>query len=136
MNFGLEFIHQKSQPCRIINVSSLAHRYGVIKKDDLNSEKSYSEVKCYSQSKLANVLFTRQLAKRLNGTKITVNALHPGTINTELSRHIGKMTILLNKFFVKPFLFLFFKTVKAGAQTTIYCALEPKLDNVTGQYFA
>lgn len=120
----LAFSWQKSQPSpsRIINVSSLAHRFGNIKKDDLNSENSYSEVHCYSQSKLANVLFTRELARRLKleGCKVTVNALHPGTVNTELSRHIGKMTILFHKFLVKPFLFLFFKTSKAGAQTTIY----------------
>lgn len=101
-------------------VSSLAHRWGKIKKDDLNSERSYSEVYNYAQSKLANILFTRELAKRLEGTKVTVNALHPGTINTELSRHIGKMTLLFNKYFVKPFLVLFFKTPKAGAQTTLY----------------
>lgn len=147
---------QKSQPCRIINVSSLAHRYGKIKKDDINSDKTYSEVHCYSQSKLANVLFTRELSRRLKGTRITVNALHPGTINTELTRSIDHMTILFNKFLVKPFLFLFFKTAKAGAQTTLYAgkfelifnetflinsfqklsALDPLLDNVSGQYFS
>lgn len=119
----LSLFRQKSQPSRIINVSSLAHRFGKIKKDDLNSEKSYSEVHCYSQSKLANVLFTRELAKRLKDSQVTVNALHPGTVNTELSRHIGKMTILMHHFLVKPFLFLFFKTSKAGAQTTIYAGL-------------
>ena len=59
-------------------MSSLAHRWGKINKDDLNSEKSYSEVNCYAQSKLANILFTRELAKRLRDTKVTVNALHPG----------------------------------------------------------
>lgn len=101
-------------------MSSLAHRYGKIKKDDINSDKSYSEVHCYSQSKLANVLFTRELAKRVKGSRITVNALHPGTVNTEISRHINKMTVLFSKFLVKPFLFLFFKTSKAGAQTTVY----------------
>jgi NAD(P)-dependent dehydrogenase (short-subunit alcohol dehydrogenase family) len=101
-------------------VSSLAHRFGKIKKDDINSEKSYSEVHGYSQSKLANVLFTRELSRRLKDTKITVNCLHPGTINTELSRHMDKMSILFNKCLVKPFLFLFFKTCKAGAQTTIF----------------
>lgn len=111
---------QKSQPSRIVNVSSLAHRYGSIKKDDLNSEKSYSEVQCYSQSKLANVLFTRELAKRLSGTRVTVNALHPGTVNTELARHIGHMSVLFNKYVTKTFLYLFFKTAKAGAQTSIY----------------
>jgi NAD(P)-dependent dehydrogenase (short-subunit alcohol dehydrogenase family) len=101
-------------------VSSLAHRWGKIKKDDLNSERSYSETYNYAQSKLANILFTRELARRLEGTKVTVNALHPGTINTELSRHIGKISLLFNKYLVKPFLVLFFKTPKAGAQTTLY----------------
>jgi NAD(P)-dependent dehydrogenase (short-subunit alcohol dehydrogenase family) len=101
-------------------VSSLAHRFGKIKKDDINSEKSYSEVHGYSQSKLANVLFTRELSRRLKGTGVTVNCLHPGTINTNLSRHMNKMSLLFNKFLVKPFLFLFFKTPKAGAQTTVF----------------
>jgi NAD(P)-dependent dehydrogenase (short-subunit alcohol dehydrogenase family) len=104
-------------------VSSLAHRFGKIKKDDLNSEKSYSEVNCYSQSKLANVLFTRELSTRLKASKVTVNALHPGTVNTELSRHIGRMTIFFHHYLVKPFLFLFFKTPTAGAQTTIYAGI-------------
>jgi short-subunit dehydrogenase len=134
----------------------------------LNSEKSYGEVLCYAQSKLANILFTRELARRLKDTKVTVNALHPGVINTELSRHLGKMTILFNNYFVKPFTVLFFKTPKAGAQTTItvgtkinikmsstqtykwiyysnnsflflyihiILALDPDLENVSGQYF-
>lgn len=127
---------QKAQPSRIINVSSLAYAYGSIKKDDLNSEKSYSRIHCYSQSKLANILFTRQLAKILNGTGVTVNALHPGCVNTELGRHIEKITILFNKFILKPFAFLFYKTSKAGAQTSIYCALAPELENVSGKYFS
>lgn len=88
---------QKSSPSRIVNVSSLAHRFGKIKINDLNSEKSYSEIGGYSQSKLANVLFTRELAMRLKATGVTVNALHPGTVNTELSRDMGKMSIFLNK---------------------------------------
>lgn len=85
---------------------------------------------------------------------MTVNALHPGTVNTELSRHLGKMSIFLNKFLVKPFLYMFFKTPKAGAQTSIYAgsnisiliftrnainenfaALDPDLVDVSGQYF-
>lgn len=101
-------------------MSSLAHRFGRIKKDDLNSEKSYSEFHCYSQSKLANVLFTKELAKRLIGTQVTVNALHPGTVNTELTREMGSMSFLFSQHIVKPFLVLFFKTAKAGAQTSIY----------------
>lgn len=108
-------------------MSSLAHRFGKIKKDDLNSEKSYGEGQCYSQSKLANVLFTRELARRLKGTQVTSNALHPGTVNTELVRHIEKISFLFNKYLVKTFLFLFFKTAKQGAQTTIYAGENKRL---------
>lgn len=98
----------------------MGHKWGRINKDDLNSEKSYSEIYSYAQSKLANILFTRELARRLKGTRVTVNALHPGTINTELTRHVGRMTILFHNYLVKPFVVLFFKTPKAGAQTTIF----------------
>lgn len=68
-------------------VSSLAHTRGSINVLDLNSEKSYDEGAAYSQSKLANVLFARELAKRLKGTGVTVNALHPGVVDTELARN-------------------------------------------------
>lgn len=114
----------------------MVHKYGTIKKDDLNSEKSYSEFLCYCQSKLANILFTRELSKKLEGTGVTANALHPGAINTELSRNIGNISILLHKIFAKPFLFLFFKTANAGAQTTLYASLDPELKHVTGKYFS
>lgn len=135
----------------------MAHRWGKIKKDDLNSEKSYSEVYCYCQSKLANILFTRELARHLKDTKVTVNALHPGVINTGIARHVGKITILFNKYLVRPIMYFFYKTPWQGAQTTIYAgsqrtsefsylfiiqfffpplALDPDLENVSGQYFA
>lgn len=64
------------------------HAQGTINFDDLNSEKSYDEGTAYNQSKLANVLFTRELAKRLEGTGVTVNSLHPGVVQTELMRHM------------------------------------------------
>jgi NAD(P)-dependent dehydrogenase (short-subunit alcohol dehydrogenase family) len=114
----------------------MAHLYGKINKEDLNSEKSYSKIACYCQSKLANVLFTKELAKRLKGTGVTVNALHPGTVDTELSRHVDKISIFFNKYLMKPLLFLFYKTPNAGCQTTLYAALDPELNNVTGKYFA
>lgn len=114
----------------------MVHKFGTIKKDDLNSEKSYSEFFSYCQSKLANILFTRELSKKLEGTGVTANALHPGAINTELSRNIGNISIIFNKIFVKPFLFLFFKTANAGAQTTLYASLDPELKHVTGKYFS
>lgn len=78
-----------SSPSRVANVSSLAHTRGEIKVADLNSEQNYDSGKAYSQSKLSNVLFTRELARRLQGTGVTVNALHPGIVHTELGRHMS-----------------------------------------------
>jgi retinol dehydrogenase 12 len=75
-------------PSRIVVVSSLAHLQGSINKEDLMSTKSYNKITAYCQSKLANILFTRYLAKQLSGTNVTVNALHPGAVRTELTRHI------------------------------------------------
>lgn len=79
---------KKSSPSRIIVLSSLAHIAGYINKKDLNSEKSYNRILAYGQSKLANILFTRYLSKKLNGTGVTVYCLHPGSVNTELTRHV------------------------------------------------
>ena len=84
---------KEAPSARIVNVSSLAHHYGKINFDDLNSEESYSPTRGYCQSKLANVLFTRSLSKRLEGTKVTVNALHPGGVRTELGRHMGLLLV-------------------------------------------
>lgn len=70
-------------------MSSLAHTRGQINTTDLNSLQKYDEGDAYSQSKLANILFTRELAKQLEGTDVTVNALHPGIVSTEIGRHMG-----------------------------------------------
>lgn len=129
-NLLLDLI-KKSAPSRIINVSSLAHVGGKINKEDLNSEKSYNEITAYCQSKLANVLFTRELAKRLEGTGVTANSLHPGAVNTELTRHIHPILMCLSK----PFLPFFFKSPKSGAQTQIRLACDPELETTTGKYF-
>lgn len=88
---------EKSTPSRIVNVSSLAHTRGEIKVSDLNSEQSYDSGNAYSQSKLANVLFTRELAKRLEKSGVTVNALHPGIVHTELGRHMSFFNSYLAK---------------------------------------
>lgn len=80
---------KQSSPSRIVVVSSIAHTRGDINVTDLNSEKSYDEGAAYNQSKLANILFTIELAKRLQSTGVTVNALHPGIVDTELMRHMG-----------------------------------------------
>jgi NAD(P)-dependent dehydrogenase (short-subunit alcohol dehydrogenase family) len=91
---------------------------------------AYSPSKAYSQSKLANVLFTRELAKRLGkNSNIKVYSLQPGVIRTDLMRHIS-MNAFLN-FIVK----IFFIDVEKGTQTTLYCALEESLENETGFYY-
>lgn len=79
-------ILKASAPSRIIILSSLAHKYGEINRDDLNSEKSYNKYKAYSQSKLANILMCQELARRLKGTGVTVNAVHPGWYRIQVSR--------------------------------------------------
>jgi NAD(P)-dependent dehydrogenase (short-subunit alcohol dehydrogenase family) len=112
-------------------VSSLAHRHGTIKRGDINSEQSYNPFLAYAQSKLANVLFTRALAGRLKDTQVTVNALHPGTINTELTRYMNGVSLLFNQILLKPCLFLFFKTAAAGAQTSIYAGTYPRCHRAT-----
>ncbi|KFZ52865.1 Retinol dehydrogenase 12, partial [Antrostomus carolinensis] len=129
---------KQSAPARIVNVSSLAHHIGRIRFHDLHGEKSYNRGLAYCHSKLANVLFTRELARRLQGksqrkaerTKVTANALHPGSVHSELVRHSFVMTWLW-----KIFSF-FLKTPWEGAQTSIYCAVAEELDSVTGQYFS
>jgi retinol dehydrogenase 13 len=134
-NLLLDYL-KLSTPSRIVNVSSIAHTRGEINTADLNSEKSYDEAKAYEQSKLANVLFTRELAKRLEGSGVTVNSLHPGIVDTELMRHMGIFNSFFAKIFVYPLMWPFMKTPTAGAQTSLYCALEPELEKVTGQYFS
>lgn len=125
-----------SAPSRIINVSSIAHTRGFIDTSDFNSEKNYDPKKAYEQSKLANILFTRELSKRLKKAGVTVNALHPGIVDTELMRSMPVVSSFFGKIFVYPFLWLFSKYPNSGAQTTLYCALDPCLEKISGQYFA
>lgn len=121
---------KSSAPSRIVNVSSEAHRYGKIIRDDLMGEKSYTSFTAYGHTKLANVMFTRVLAKKLQGTKVTANSLHPGLVNTDILRNpTGKWWILY------PILKTMSRTPKSGAQTTITCALDPELRGVSGKYF-
>lgn len=134
-HFLLDYL-KTSSPSRIINVSSIAHTRGFIDTSDFNSEKNYDPKKAYEQSKLANILFTRELAKRLKNTGVTVNALHPGIVDTELMRHMPVVSSFFGKIFVYPFLWLFSKNSNSGAQTTLYCALDPHLERVSGQYFS
>jgi len=123
---------KKSAPSRIVVVSSRAHTRGQINFDDLNSEKSYSTMGAYAQSKLANVLFAKELSTKLQGTGVTVNSLHPGVINTELARN----TPIVNNFVVKSMLKMFLKTPAQGAATTLHVATSPEVAEVTGKYFS
>ena len=122
---------KRSQPSRIINVSSVAHSWGSDKINfaDINYEKSYDRWAAYYNSKLANVLFTRELSKRLEGTHVTVNVLHPGVVTTELQRH---MFFSSNLFY--PIRWYLFKTAEQGAQTSIYCAVSEEMEGVSGKY--
>lgn len=123
---------KKSAPSRIVIVSSMAHRWGKLKKDDLNSEKTYKAFPAYCQSKLANLLFMRELVRRLEGSGVTVNAAHPGAVRTEISRDSSfSLAICL-----APLFLLFMKNAELGAQTQIRLAVDPKLETVTGKYFS
>ncbi|KAM4693221.1 retinol dehydrogenase 14-like [Discoglossus pictus] len=124
---------KSSAPSRIVVVSSKLYKYGEINFDDLNSEKSYSRSSGYSRSKLANILFTRELARRLEGTGVTVNVLHPGIVRTNLGRHINIPMLIKPLFNVVSW--AFFKTPLEGAQTSIYLASSPEVEGVSGKYF-
>lgn len=125
-----------SAPSRIVTVSSIAHTQGRMHWEDLQMKEHYEAKEAYCQSKLANVLFSRELAKRLHGTGVTTYALHPGVVQTELGRHIHQS---VNSFIHWAFHFFgnfFFKTVERGAQTTIYCAVEESLSSHSGKYYS
>ncbi|XP_043933846.1 retinol dehydrogenase 13-like isoform X2 [Protopterus annectens] len=127
---------KKSAPSRIINVSSLAHEKGKIHFDDINLDKDYEPRKSYGQSKLANVLFTRELAVRLAGTGVSVYSLHPGVVRTELGRHIFPTFALWKRMLGAPLLLFMMKTPLQGAQTTIHCATADDKDLISGTYFS
>jgi NAD(P)-dependent dehydrogenase (short-subunit alcohol dehydrogenase family) len=118
-------------PTRVVNVASGLHARGVIAFDDLQSERRYSAMKAYSQSKLANVMFTYALARRLAGSGVTVNCLHPGVVSTGLvDGAVGPLTKPL-----LPLVRLFLTTPVEGAATSVYVATSPAVEGVTGQYF-
>jgi retinol dehydrogenase 14 len=119
-----------SAPSRIVNVSSGAQSNGTIDFDDLQGEKEYKGTKAYSQSKLANVLFTYELARRLQGSDVTANCLHPGAVRTNFgsgsSGIFGVMVRALRLFMISP---------EKGAETSIYLASSPEVEGVSGRYF-
>jgi NAD(P)-dependent dehydrogenase (short-subunit alcohol dehydrogenase family) len=112
---------KQSAPARIVNVASEAHRFGTINFDDLGGEQRYRTFGAYSQSKLANILFSYELSRRLTGTGVTVNCLHPGGIASGLWTNNGPLAQLIMSVGR-----LFLKTPEQGAQTTIYLASSAK----------
>jgi NAD(P)-dependent dehydrogenase (short-subunit alcohol dehydrogenase family) len=119
-----------SAPARIISTSSSAHQGVSLDFSDLQSAKGYSGFKVYGRSKLANILFTRELARRLAGTGVTANCLHPGAVATRFGESsggwVGGLLPVLKLFFISP---------EKGADTIVYLASSPEVANTTGAYF-
>ncbi|MDX6292448.1 MAG: hypothetical protein QOH50_1523 [Kribbellaceae bacterium] len=123
---------KQSASARVVTVSSNAQTMGRIDFNDLQGERSYSGGRAYNQSKLANVLFSYELARRLQTTSVTANALHPGMVSTSFG---AEDPAGLQRLFV-PIVRPFMKTPAQGAATSIYLASAPDLKQVTGRYFA
>jgi NAD(P)-dependent dehydrogenase (short-subunit alcohol dehydrogenase family) len=120
-----------SAPARIVNVASEAHRNATLDFDDLQTARGYNGWKAYQRSKLANILFTRALARRLGGTGVTANCLHPGFVRTSFgdnNRGFWGIGIRLGKLFAAI-------SVPRGAETPVYLASAPEVEGVTGKYF-
>jgi retinol dehydrogenase 12 len=126
-----------SAPARVVSVSSEAHRRARINFEDLEGRRRYRGFEAYGQSKLANVLFTYELARRLDGTSVTANAVHPGFVATRFGHSDTEgftdrlfdagMTLVQRLMALSP---------EEGAQTSIYVASSPEVENVTGLYFS
>ena len=121
-----------SAPARVVTVSSGAQSMGAIDFDDLMGERDYSGQRAYNQSKLANVMFTYELARRLEGTGVTATVLHPGLTNTAFSAEDPIRVMAPVVFAMRPFM----KSPKQGADTAVYLASSTEVEGVTGQYFA
>jgi NAD(P)-dependent dehydrogenase (short-subunit alcohol dehydrogenase family) len=119
-----------SVPARIVNVASGAHTTGRLQWDDLGLARGYGAMRAYCNSKLANLLFTYELARRLEGSGVTANALHPGAVATGWG-HSDRGLFSLAVHIASPFLL----TVEKGARTPIYLASSPEVEGVNGKYF-
>ena len=123
---------QATAPARVVTVASTAHHGAALDLDDVNAERRYLPMLSYANSKLANILFTRELARRLDGTGVTATALHPGVARTGFA---SEDPSLMWKLFL-PLIRLLLKTPQMGAATSIYLASSPEVEGVTGTYFA
>ncbi|MBI4068105.1 SDR family oxidoreductase [Candidatus Kaiserbacteria bacterium] len=118
-------------PAQVVNVSSSLHAEGMINFEDLQSKKSFDKYKAYAQSKLALILFTKKLAKKLDGSGVTVNALHPGVVGTEMTMQNVRKMNPITAFIYKRTLI----TPAQGAETSVYLATSPDVAVVSGEYF-
>jgi NAD(P)-dependent dehydrogenase (short-subunit alcohol dehydrogenase family) len=118
-------------PARVVNTSSDAHRSGRMNFDDLQAARSYSGFAVYGRSKLCNILFTRELARRLMGTGVTANSLHPGFVATRFANDAGGPLAVFFRIAKKAFAI----SPEKGADTMVYLASSGEVANVTGEYF-
>lgn len=126
----LEAAGEPARKARIVSVSSQAHTRADLDMDDLMLEKGYGGWRAYANSKLANILFTYELARRLAGKPVTANCLHPGVVSTGFGKNDkGAFAVLVK--IASPF----FITPEKGARTSIYLASSPEVEDVSGQYF-
>jgi WW domain-containing oxidoreductase len=127
-------IEQLTQTGRVVMLSSTAHtqaKPGGIEFDNLDGSKGYGPWRFYGQSKFANILFAKELARRFAGTQRTANAVHPGVIRTKLIRHNPILGVVMAV--IGP---IFLKAIPQGAATQVYVATSPQLATVSGEYFA
>jgi len=116
---------------RIVNVASDAHRWGRIDFDDLGNARRYRSMRVYGQSKLCNILFTYELARRLASSTVTANCLHPGAVATRLGQNNGRVATVLTKLLAP-----FFRSPEGGADTAVHLAASPEVEGTSGAYFA
>jgi NAD(P)-dependent dehydrogenase (short-subunit alcohol dehydrogenase family) len=122
---------QNSAPARIVNVSSNGHRQGTMDFDDLGFERGYFGMNAYGRSKLANVLFSYELARRLDGSQVTANALHPGHVATDM----WKTSFPILGPALRWVMGFFALTPEEGAENTVYLAASPEVEGITGEYY-
>jgi retinol dehydrogenase-14 len=121
----------RSAPARVVTVSSIGHRGGALDFEDLGFERGYSIMRAYQRSKLANVLFSAELARQLTGTGVTSNSLHPGAVDTNIWSGAPVWARPVIYLFFRPF----FISAAQGATTIVQLAASPELEGVTGKYF-
>lgn len=124
---------RRSEPSRIINVSSMLHKYGELDFENLNMEKYWSDYLVYANSKLFLNLMTLELSRRLNGSRVTVNCLHPGIAATNLMRNVPSE--IMKKIISKSIGFMF-QSAWEASQTSIYLSVAPEIQDVSGKYFS